>query len=106
MSLRLLAVLAAVACPAHSAKLSTVATSQANPIRKVVTLLTNLQKKVKEEGEKEEELYKKFMCYCKTGVSQLREQIEAAGEKGPQLEAAIKESEEQLKQCKQDLKTA
>merc|ERR1719293_64907 len=106
MSLRLLAVLATVACPAHSAKLSTVATSQANPIRKVVTLLTNLQKKVKEEGEKEEELYKKFMCYCKTGVSQLREQIDAAGEKGPQLEADIKSGEEQLKQCKQDLKTA
>jgi len=71
-----------------------------------VTLLTNLQKKVKEEGEKEEELYKKFMCYCKTGVSQLREQIDAAGEKGPQLEADIKSGEEQLKQCKQDLKTA
>jgi len=78
----------------------------ANPIRKVVNLLQGLQKKVKEEGEKEEELYKKFMCYCKTGVAELRTRIDEAGEKGPQLEASIKESEEQLVQTKQDLKTA
>ncbi len=35
-----------------------------NPIRKVVTLLQTMQKKVTEEGEAEAQLYKKFMCYC------------------------------------------
>jgi len=78
----------------------------ANPIRKVVTLLTNMQAKVKAEGEKEEELYEKFMCYCKTGVGELEARIEAAGTKGPQLEADIKESEEKLVQTKQALKDA
>ena len=34
-------------------------TSVANPIRKVVTLLQNMQKKVTAEGEKEEKIYQK-----------------------------------------------
>jgi septal ring factor EnvC (AmiA/AmiB activator) len=78
----------------------------ANPIRKVVTLLQSMQKKVTAEGESEEELYKKFMCYCKTGVKELEERIAAAGTKGPQLEADIKASEEKLVQTKQALKDA
>jgi len=78
----------------------------ANPIRKVVTLLQKMEEKVKAEGEKEEELYKKFMCYCKTGVGELEGRIEAAGTKAPQLESDIKASEEKLVQTKQALKDA
>jgi len=37
---------------------------QANPIRKVVTLLQQMQNKVAAEGKKKEEIYDKFMCYC------------------------------------------
>jgi septal ring factor EnvC (AmiA/AmiB activator) len=79
---------------------------QANPIRKVVTLLQNMQQKVTAEGEKEEELYKKFMCYCKTGVGELQSRIDSAGTKEPQLEADITSSEESLTQTKADLKSA
>ena len=38
-------------------------TVTANPIRKVVTMLQSLQKKVAAEGEKEQELFDKFMCW-------------------------------------------
>ena len=38
---------------------------QANPIRKVVTMLQNMQKKVTAEGEKETALFEKYMC-CPT----------------------------------------
>jgi len=79
---------------------------QANPVRKVVTLLQNLQQKVTAEGEKEEELYKKFACYCKTGVGELQSRVDAAGVKSPQLEADITSSEESLTQTKADLKAA
>merc|ERR1719413_212799 len=75
----------------------------ANPIRKVVTLLQNMQQKVKAEGEKEEDLYSKFMCYCKTGVGELESRIAAAGTAAPQLEASIKGGEEKLAQTKQAL---
>jgi chromosome segregation ATPase len=80
--------------------------TEANPVRKVVSLLQNMQKKVTAEGEKEEELYKKFMCYCKTGVGDLSGSIAAATTKSPQLESDIKSSEEQLAQTQASLKGA
>jgi chromosome segregation ATPase len=100
MSLRACLILTACAVSAQAFQ------QQANPVRKVVTLLQNMQEKVKAEGEKEEDLYKKFMCYCKTGVGELEARVAAAGTKGPQLEADIKESEEKLVQTKQALKDA
>ena len=46
--------------------------TEANPIRKVVTLLQDMQKEIEAEGEKEKALYDKFMCYCNaTGVSRV-----------------------------------
>jgi len=43
------------------------ATVTANPIRKVVGMLQAMQTKITAEGEKEQELFDKFMCYCKLG---------------------------------------
>eukprot|EP00928_Gymnodinium_smaydae_P070408 TRINITY_DN54252_c0_g1_i1.p1 TRINITY_DN54252_c0_g1~~TRINITY_DN54252_c0_g1_i1.p1 ORF type:complete len:707 (+),score=228.77 TRINITY_DN54252_c0_g1_i1:80-2200(+) len=76
----------------------------ANPIRKVVTMLQAMQKKVTEEGEKEEELYKKFMCYCKTNGGALQESISSAGIKAPALEDEIKAAAAQKVQLDEDLK--
>jgi len=61
-----------------------------NPIRRVVTMLQMMQKKVTAEGEKEQELYDKFACYCKTGAASLGKSIEAAETKIPQLESDLK----------------
>jgi hypothetical protein len=77
-----------------------------NPIRRVVTLLQNMQKKVEAEGEKEEELFDKFMCYCKNGKGDLEASIEAAKNKNEQLISSIEETASMLKQTKADLKTA
>merc|ERR1719235_1929948 len=76
----------------------------ANPIRKVVTMLQNMQKKVEAEGEKEKELFDKYMCYCKTSGGDLSKSIADAGTKMPQLEADIKEGEAKKKQLDEDLK--
>jgi len=76
----------------------------ANPIRKVVTMLQALQKKVEAEGAKEKELFDKFMCYCKTGGSTLGASIAAAEAKAPQVTADIERAEAQVKQLKSDLK--
>ena len=32
-------------------------------------MLQNLQKKVEAEAKKDQELYDKFMCYCKNGAN-------------------------------------
>merc|ERR1719454_2423727 len=78
--------------------------SRANPIRKVVTMLQNMQKKVEAEGEREKELFEKFMCYCQTGSGDLGKSISDAETKIPQLEADIKEGESKKKQLEEDLK--
>jgi len=76
----------------------------ANPIRKVVTMLQAMEKKVSAEGEKEKELFDKFMCYCKNGDEQLASSISAAQAKVPQVSSDIEEAEAQVKQLKEDLK--
>jgi len=76
----------------------------ANPIRKVVTMLQAMQNKVKAEGEKEEELFEKFMCYCKNGAGALSKSIADAEAKGPELTADIEAAESQVAQYKGDLK--
>jgi len=85
---------------------SSEAETNANPIRKVVTLLQAMQKKGTEEGEKEKELFDKFMCYCKGGQSDLGAAISAAESKVPAVGSDIETSEAKLVQTKEDLKQA
>merc|ERR1719261_914627 len=59
-------------------------------------MLQNLQKKVEAEGEKEKELFDKFMCFCKN----------AAGDQIPELGSNIEEAEASLVQTKEELKQA
>jgi len=79
-------------------------TVTANPIRKVVTMLQSMAKQVAAEGKKEEELFEKFMCYCKNSGGTLGTSISDAEAKIPQVTSDIEEAEAQVKQLKQDLK--
>jgi len=76
---------------------------QANPIRKVVTMLQMMQKKVEAEGEKAQALYDKFACYCQTSEAALEKTIGEATEKIPQLQSGIKEGTEQKAQLEDTL---
>merc|ERR1719253_791962 len=78
--------------------------ARANPIRKVVTMLQNMQKKVQAEGAKEQELFDKYMCYCKNSGGDLAKSIADAGTKMPELESAIASGEAKKKQLDEDLK--
>jgi len=77
----------------------------ANPIRKVVTMMQALQAKVEAEGEKEKELYDKYMCYCKNAGGDLAKSIADAEAKGPELQSAIEEGTSKLTQMKEDIKS-
>jgi hypothetical protein len=78
--------------------------SSANPIRRVVSMLQAMQKKVAAEGEKEEELMQKFKCYCSSSGGSLSESIAAAKAKGPAVTSDIEQAEAQKVQLKEDLK--
>merc|ERR1719440_503718 len=98
------AVLAALVCAQQADANDSVLS--VNPIRRVVTMLQNMQKKVSQEGEKEKELFDKFMCYCKNGRGQLEASIASAENTNEQLAASIKETDATLTQMKADLKQA
>lgn len=75
----------------------------ANPIRRVITTLESLQKKVTEDGEIEAELFDKFQCYCKAGSSSLQKSVEEAEMKLPQLSSGIEESTATRDQIKSEV---
>jgi len=75
----------------------------ANPIRKVVTMLQSIQKKVQAEGEKEEAMFKKFMCYCKNSGGDLQASIDASDTKIPQVESDINAAKAEKSQLEEDL---
>merc|ERR1719265_1285378 len=79
--------------------------NNANPMRRVITMLQMMVKKVEEEGKKETELFEKFMCYCDGGKASLGKSIEDANVKIPQVESDIKEAESEKTQLDDDLST-
>jgi len=79
------------------------ADSTANPIRKVVTLMQNMQKEVEAEGAKEKELYDKFMCYCSAGTSELETAIDKAAAAVEEFGAKLKAEEAEKSSTAQEL---
>merc|ERR1719316_217545 len=103
--MRLLIIALAVASAAAAAAEQKSETSNtANPIRKVVTMLQMMMKKVEAEGEKEKELFDKFQCYCDTADATLGKSIGDAETKIPQVEADLKEAIETKAQLESDIK--
>jgi len=98
---------AAVASPVVQASVQqSDALVNANPIRKVVSMLQVMQKKVEAEGVREQELFDKFMCYCKNSGGSLQKGISDAETRVPQLGSDIEEAEASAVQLKEDLKQA
>merc|ERR1711972_1075975 len=87
-------------------ELRSASSAEINPIRKVVTLLQMMQKKVTEEGEKEKDLYDKFMCYCKNGAGDLKASIADNEAKLGQLPEDIKAKKAEKSKTEEDLTTA
>jgi len=85
----------------------------ANPIRKIVTLLQNMQKEIEAEGAKEKELFDKFMCFCSGNSGDLtkkaadaKAQIEEAGAKLKAEEAEKVQIAQELVDHKKDREQA
>jgi chromosome segregation ATPase len=95
--MRVLALLLGFAAVQAAAVRSTEQLSE-NPIRRIVNLLQMMQKEIEADGEKDEEMTEKYICYCETNTKKLADSIAATEEEIPQIEASIKEaigSEEQ-----------
>merc|ERR1719236_203004 len=62
-----------------------------------------MTKKIEAEAKKEQELYDKFMCYCKTGAETLGKSIADNDAKIPALQSDIEESTAKLATTKTEL---
>merc|ERR1719359_838500 len=82
------------------------ASLSANPIRKVVNMLQNMQKKIDAEGAKREKMFDQYMCYCNNADETLGKSISDAETKIPQVESFIKEGAATKKQLETELKDA
>eukprot|EP00933_Yihiella_yeosuensis_P047780 TRINITY_DN436_c2_g1_i1.p1 TRINITY_DN436_c2_g1~~TRINITY_DN436_c2_g1_i1.p1 ORF type:complete len:747 (+),score=247.62 TRINITY_DN436_c2_g1_i1:125-2242(+) len=95
-------VIALAAAPSANADGSVISASSAtqtegsNPIRRVVNMLQKMYGKIETEGEKEKELYDKFMCHCKS-------ELAAFGEGKAKFEAMVPALEAQVEQTKADM---
>jgi hypothetical protein len=63
----------------------------ANPIRKVVTLLQDMQKELEAEGAKDKELYDKFMCFCSSGKEELQKTAADSRSQAATLKSQLEE---------------
>merc|ERR1719240_1979451 len=75
----------------------------ANPIRKVVTMLQDMQKSVEVEGKKEEDLFEKFMCYCSNGDGALKSSIAEGKAQIEQLSASAERGAAEKLQLDQEI---
>jgi len=74
-----------------------------NPIRKIVTLLQNMQKEIEEEGDKEEKAYDKFMCYCSGNTDGMKASAADGAQKAAELSSKLEASKAEKAQLTQEL---
>jgi len=75
----------------------------ANPIRKVVNLMQNMQKEIEADGAKEKTLFDKFMCYCSGGAGDLNKAIADSTAQIEQLTSKLNADSASKAQTAQDL---
>jgi len=74
-----------------------------NPIRKVVTMLQDMQKTVEAEGDSEKKLFDQFMCYCNNGAGSLDSSIQSATAAIESLNGRIETEKAQKSQSEQEV---
>jgi translation initiation factor 2B subunit (eIF-2B alpha/beta/delta family) len=75
----------------------------ANPIRKIVNLLQDMQKEIEVEGVKDKELHEKFMCFCENGEESLTKTIADAASTIETSSGSLEESKAMKAGLEQDL---
>jgi len=74
-----------------------------SPIRRIVTLMQDMQKEIEAEGAKEKELYDKFMCFCSDNSGQMETKVQEGQAKIAELTSSVKEEKAEQMQLAQDL---
>lgn len=103
-----------------SSALVAVSEAKPNPIRRVVTLMQEMQQEITAEVEKEKKMFEKFQCYCKKNsgdldaktkeaaalIKKTKAEAEALAGQKKQLKEEIKQHKADRKKAEADLKAA
>jgi hypothetical protein len=87
----------------HAATVRSTEQLNENPIRRIVNLLQMMAKEIETDGEKDEEMHEKYICYCETNLKKLVDGVAALGDEIPQIEASIEEAVSTKTQLEADL---
>jgi len=77
--------------------------AEANPIRKVVTILQDMQKEIEAEGDKEQKLFDKFMCFCDGNTDGMSAAAEKAAQDIVELKSKLESEKAEKAQLDQEL---
>jgi hypothetical protein len=77
--------------------------AEANPIRKVVTILQDMKKELEQEGDVEKDMFDKFMCYCDGNTEGMSKAVEEAGQKITELKSKLEAEKAEKAQLDQEL---
>merc|ERR1719263_1411548 len=77
--------------------------AEANPIRKVVTILQDMQKEIEAEGDKEQDLFDKFMCFCEGNTDGMSAAAEKASQDIVELKSKLEAEKAEKTQLDQEL---
>jgi len=87
----------------HAATVRSTEQLTENPIRRIVNLLQMMAKEIETDGEKDEEMHEKYICYCETNLKKLVDGVAALEDEIPQIEASIEEAVSTKAQLEADL---
>jgi hypothetical protein len=77
--------------------------AEANPIRKVVTILQDMKKELETEGDVEKDMFDKFMCYCDGNTEGMSKAVEEAAQKITELKSKLEAEKAEKAQLDQEL---
>jgi hypothetical protein len=78
--------------------------TQANPMRKIITMLQDMAKEIEREGEVETEIFDKALCACEGGEKGLQTSIDESTAAIAENSAALKSGTAQKAQLEQEVK--
>jgi uncharacterized coiled-coil DUF342 family protein len=74
-----------------------------NPIRRIVTLLQDMQKEIEAEGEKQQKAFDKFMCYCDGNTDGMKASADEGTQKAAELGSKVEALKAEKAQLEQEL---
>merc|ERR1719161_3153445 len=77
---------------------------EANPMRKIISMLQDMQAEVEREGEVEAEIYEKALCACEGGEKDLQVVVDQSTAAIEEFSAKIKAGSAEKDQLTQEVK--